>query len=234
MTKPCIDSGHVGERDLPASEFYGSDVYCKTCRKRHSTADQNRRRQARREQGLPVSDMAYENLIIRRRLGMEETIIMETLVGAFKECIDSKHIDAGPLSPLGDFYASSPNICKACKRRDAREAGERYRARRKAVGLPDFIGMRTVENVEREEEARKLQELELAYRVTAEASNQHSVSEVQAGPVEPGGVGFHLPESEVEDVVGFQSETGGFHSLISLNKFLHQGKPKPTPRGANV
>lgn len=140
---------------------------------------------------------------------------METLVGAFKECIDSQHIDTGPLSPLGDFYASSPNICKACKKRHAQAGVERYRARRKAAGLPSFSGIRTVEKVEREIHSRRAEESPDVETIEPSFGGEE-VSDLLSA------------EKQTEDqVVGFQSETGGFHSLMKFDPFTLKGKPKP-------
>lgn len=123
-----------------------------------------------------------------------------------KECRDPDHVDVGPLSPLGDFYASSPNVCKACKKRHATVVQTRRRQARRDEGLP----------------VCDVAYHDMIIRQRLKATYQHSASEEQPDPIE---------EQEEQDVVfldqpEFRVESG-FSSLTSLMPWLHQGKPKP-------
>lgn len=72
--RTCTDDLHVGENPLPDSEFYFNNTRgyyfsrCIPCHKRKATADQKRRRKARKEQGLPVGEAEYKRWIERQRL----------------------------------------------------------------------------------------------------------------------------------------------------------------------
>lgn len=72
--KRCADTKHEGPAGLPSTDFYagrgsgGRLAYCKTCQKRRATADQSKRRAARREKGLPSSEEAYKKLAFNQRV----------------------------------------------------------------------------------------------------------------------------------------------------------------------
>lgn len=118
---------------------------------------------------------------------------METMIGAFKDCADPEHVDNGLLSPLGDFYASCPSVCKVCHKRRTAAVQKRVTERMKEGAGSEVHSRKREESPD--EQTRKLRELEAAYSVTAEASSQHGASPVQPSPAQLGGFGFGSTES---------------------------------------